>query len=554
MITKIKLEDVASFKQVTIFENLKKINYIYGANGTGKTTISRAMAQIDSFPLCRLDWEGHLPLTTMVYNRDFIESNFHQASGAPEGIFTLGQNQVEAEKKIAVHKNKMDELEVSIKNINVGLDKENNALKEEEKKFNDKCWDQKTKHEKYFIKAFSGLLNSKEAFKNRILAEVSSSAKLLDFDDLKQKAQQIFSENLEKITPIPKFDCTELIECERNALLSKIIVGSQNVDISAMILKLSNSDWVKQGVEYYNQNNKTCPFCQQATTESFHREIEEFFDESFMRETKAVNELANKYKNLSDILLDELRSVDRLQPKHLDHDSFRMASIALKESLNHNQNILVTKQKEPSQQLSLGTILELTGKIKELINQANNKIITHNKIVDNRQAEEKELRHEIWRYIAHELKTDISLYQNDKTKFETKITGLTNSLKEDKEREANMQKQIKELQKSITSIEPTKDAINQSLKLCGLTSFQLKISDDQSHYQICRDTDTSAAEGTYKTLSEGEKTFLTFLYFCERVKEVSSSSEITDNRVVVFDDPISSLDSDILHIVSCLIR
>lgn len=65
---------------------------------------------------------------------------------------------------------------------------------------------------------------------------------------------------------------------------------------------------------------------------------------------------------------------------------------------------------------------------------------------------------------------------------------------------------------------------------------------------------TTNGEDASRSLSEGEKTFVTFLYFYYLIKGAQTSSGITANRVVVFDDPISSLDSDILYIVSNLIK
>jgi wobble nucleotide-excising tRNase len=56
------------------------------------------------------------------------------------------------------------------------------------------------------------------------------------------------------------------------------------------------------------------------------------------------------------------------------------------------------------------------------------------------------------------------------------------------------------------------------------------------------------------TLSEGEKNFVTFLYFYYLLKGSDSEAGMTTDRVVVIDDPVSSLDSDILFIVSSLIK
>jgi wobble nucleotide-excising tRNase len=67
---------------------------------------------------------------------------------------------------------------------------------------------------------------------------------------------------------------------------------------------------------------------------------------------------------------------------------------------------------------------------------------------------------------------------------------------------------------------------------------------------LCR-ADGSDAQGT---LSEGERGFITFLYFFHLLKGSTSEAGLNTDRVVVFDDPASSLDSDILFIVSSLIK
>jgi len=108
--------------------------------------------------------------------------------------------------------------------------------------------------------------------------------------------------------------------------------------------------------------------------------------------------------------------------------------------------------------------------------------------------------------------------------------------------------EIKKLEKSTTSIQPTIDGINDLLKSFGFTGFSLAKSEQDRFYKIQRPDGTDAK----KTLSEGEKTFITFLYFYHLLNGSESETGMTTNRVVVFDDPVSSLDSDILFIVSSL--
>ncbi len=120
--------------------------------------------------------------------------------------------------------------------------------------------------------------------------------------------------------------------------------------------------------------------------------------------------------------------------------------------------------------------------------------------------------------------------------------------KQDSKREK--ENEIRRLEREITSIQPTIDAINGLLASFGFHGFSVAQAENKRSYKLLRSDGADAKE----TLSEGEKTFVTFLYFYHLLKGSSSESGITNDRVVVFDDPVSSLDSDILFIVSTLIR
>ena len=92
MIEEIEIKSIATYDGATPekLSDLKKVNFVYGSNGTGKTTIARVIANEAVHPCCTVKWRGGVPLETMVYNRDFIENNFNQ-SNELEGIFTLGE-------------------------------------------------------------------------------------------------------------------------------------------------------------------------------------------------------------------------------------------------------------------------------------------------------------------------------------------------------------------------------------------------------------------------------------------------------------------------------
>ena len=92
MIDKVKIRKVAIFNTDGIELNLKKINYIFGSNGTGKTTISEFLRNNNDqrFSSCEINWERDNNFDIFVYNKHFVEENL-TLHNELKGIFTLGK-------------------------------------------------------------------------------------------------------------------------------------------------------------------------------------------------------------------------------------------------------------------------------------------------------------------------------------------------------------------------------------------------------------------------------------------------------------------------------
>ena len=113
-----------------------------------------------------------------------------------------------------------------------------------------------------------------------------------------------------------------------------------------------------------------------------------------------------------------------------------------------------------------------------------------------------------------------------------------------------LKRQINEKESEVTSVVHTVNEINRILRLFGFKNFKLAESDQKGFYKIIRPNGEDAQE----TLSEGEYTFITFLYFYQLIKGSTEKTGIISDRIVVIDDPISSLDSNVLFIVSNLVK
>jgi wobble nucleotide-excising tRNase len=121
MIEAITISDVATYATTPEQLNgLSKFNFLFGSNGTGKTTVSRVIADETNFPTCSVAWKAGTKLQPLVYNSDFIERNFNQ-SAELKGVFTLGERQVDTLAKIAAAKGELDTLTTNIETLTQAL-------------------------------------------------------------------------------------------------------------------------------------------------------------------------------------------------------------------------------------------------------------------------------------------------------------------------------------------------------------------------------------------------------------------------------------------------
>ena len=89
MLEKISIQGPATFVDEVVLEDLREVNFIYGANGSGKTTISNILMNPSVSAGASLKWKGDVSTKSLVYNKTFRDQNF--ACGVIPGVFTLGK-------------------------------------------------------------------------------------------------------------------------------------------------------------------------------------------------------------------------------------------------------------------------------------------------------------------------------------------------------------------------------------------------------------------------------------------------------------------------------
>lgn len=558
MIETLEIDQVATYATRATMAGLKDLNFVFGTNGAGKTTIGRVVAHKSKpeHANCSIAWRDGIEMQPLVYNRDFVDANFN-LEGNLKGIFTLGEKDIANELAITAKKEEVDRYGKEIARLGSTLGDlaqktgKLQELAELEAECKDKCWAQKRKHDDTFADAFAGVRNDAARFKDRVLQQQqTNSAQSQTLEYLTERAATVFGEAPQRQAKVPTLEFARIVGLEADPILAKKVVGKEDVDIAEMIHRLGHSDWVKAGQVHFETSAPDCPFCQQPAPDGLAASLESYFDETFERDTQAIADLQAAYDRETKSLLSALDVVEQSTSTFLDKALFESEKSAVLAKLRANALILANKRKEPSAPQQLESLAEPLAAIFDLIGAANEKVAAHNRIVDGIGDEKAMLVAQVWRHILDDMKGDLEAYGRKKIGLGAAIESLKSQIKVAEEAKAKAERELRELEKSATTVQPTVDAINELLKSFGFKTFTLARAGDQSHYKLVRHDGKDAKH----SLSEGEKSFVTFLYFFHLIKGSDSESGAARDRVVVFDDPVSSMDSDVLFIVSSLIR
>lgn len=560
MIKTIKLKNCATYSSVgALIENCQKINFFYGPNGSGKSTISNFLREPTNaqYSDCEIVWENDTAIDVVVYNREFRSKNFKENIA---GVFTLGQATIEEiqalEKMKEQRVQKSEDYTARDNSLKKKIQEENNY----KSSFRDAVWDRILKpNETDFQEAFSGFRNNKERFRDEVIRRYQISHSSTETrDNLLTRAKTLFAEKPEKC-PIIAFNLDSMIkliaDIETATIWSKVIVGNKDIPIGRLIDMLDNADWVNQGRKHLREDG-VCPFCQKSTiTAEFREQLDAFFSGEYEQDVNLIKDFISQYNTyIGEVqrCINTLRtSLGSYPASGIDADKLDSITELLNGHFSKNNSEMIIKEKEPGRIISLTETSSIIESIQKLVTDGNIAIAQHNKMVDNYTTERSALVSDIWTFLMNENEVLISGYLSDINAFSKAKQGITNGINLCKKQLDELDEKIVEAGKNITSVQPTVDEINRSLRSYGFTNFKIVPSPTQlNSYQIQRMDGTLATN----TLSEGEETFISFLYFLQFAKGSVDVAKVSNRKVLVLDDPICSLDSTVLYIVSSMVK
>lgn len=519
----------------------RPVNFIFGKNGTGKSTISKLIRKqaIDK------DVRIYQGIKSVITN------------GKLNSV-TLGEDNVTAQKNIEIFEKKIVDFEASKADFE-------NQKQDWIKKIDSK----ETEITRQSNKIKNFYTNSARNIKNNDLHIASTSYNQPNF---KEEVKYAFH-----LSEAEKAECKEYLKIDEkvakkinlnvvnfaNILESTNSILEKKVEEERSVIRLNSNakiNFAQTGIAIH-ERGEHCSFCGNPISDEVFDELELFFSASKIKEFEI--ELANK--------IEEIREVkSQIETITISEEDFYIQFCDEVKSYK-NELEIITKE-----QVQFLTILEeaLDFKRSQLFSASSPKLLTlpksskviiqqYNNVVDRNNSEDifrlKEFSRDLLRFdlvYTYVEQFDLTTEIEQLSKLEEELSEVKTQSKKVRAQIGEIENQILETREKISiEIEKTKSekklATNINKKLELYVPFQLEhietnLGEHQGYYRIRNKFSQNSEYRDIDTLSEGEKNIIGFLYFVEKLNENLDSPL---DKIIIFDDPMDSNDDMMQYII-----
>lgn len=561
MIDRIELKKVNTFENLVEVTDLSKVNFFFGSNGSGKSTIAKLLynESLSSFEKnrkfehCKILGYNSQRDEILVFDEKYVERNFISNTEL-SGLFTLNEGNKEIDDKIEAKQKEIKKLDSYFEILASREKKIKKALNEKLDDLKNNCWWERNSFDTFYEIELDYSRSKDNHLKNvRDYFPLDSASKELTLENLSSRYKDLFEVKRKKIEvkiSTDLFKKLEEIENEIIPLMEEVITTNKDVDIADLIESLGIRKWVEEGRNYILEGKENiCPFCQSETfDDNLKQRFEEYFNKTYQEKIDKIKLLKETYSSTFNLLLENINEVSKVYNKdNKTTDLHKACSDLLADNikkferkLGHSNEII-----EFYDVYNFDSELEI---INDEIDENNEKIVDF-------QRNKEHLVEDIWNYLAKESENYITEYDKFEKRIIVLLTQLHSLVSQFQQSEKTIKEEIEELKLQTVSTDEAVKAINGILKSCGFDNFTIEekeSSNNISRYILKRQNSTETE--VFKTLSEGEKNFIAFLYFYQLVLGTNDKDSELKKRIVVIDDPVSSLDSQVLFVVSTLIH
>ncbi|KWF60727.1 AAA family ATPase [Burkholderia pseudomultivorans] len=531
-------------------------NLIYGWNYSGKTTLSRLFAQLETKTAnpdlsgCEFTLEttgdsiteknfSRCSLSVRVFNSDFVRANLHFHGGSFNPILLLGKESEEAQRKIdqlSKRIQRSDELQRKLDGKYEELKTRMALAKTDTAKF----IRQRLKVDPYTATHLGQDLVAIGALGSRLLPE----RELADAIELALTPDSKKPNTVEKLLASPSI---EALHAEAVAILAA------TPSFSNTIKHLEESPaverWVQSGLALHPSVGP-CEFCgnnlSQDRLEAFHAHFSKDLAEHKERVDGLLARVKAAFFGLSWPKAAELNApfretyaaaIEMLLPAI---DAFNQAIGKLTDDVQRKADD--SRKAMAAAPLTPG----LEKGIKDAVAAVNLVIERNNELASNfTKARGEALKRARYHYVQQ--------FKDDQAAIglEEQAARLAKRSDRLKTYAARLRPEISSLQAQISQAQQGREKINERLaSMLGSEAVQIQVVKDvagQDRFQLVRKTGTVA-----KNMSDGERTAVAFSYFLTKLQELKP--EEFGETIVYIDDPISSLDANHIFQVTASIR
>lgn len=554
----------------------KQLNVIYANNGSGKTTLTAIFKSLQTGnpniinDRKTIAFENEQEISILGDSRyDFKNNKWNEKLMNLEifDTFFINNNIFSGFEVSSGHKKKLHHFVIGEKGVQLAEDiKKNKETLTIERKKQAEVELEITKNIKEFIVKDYIKINSDEGLEKKIDSKCKEIELAKKQNDIKrtEKPKMIPVINL----PIDIKKCKTIISTSVENIDNDYIRKVQSHLTELKLRNIENAEgWIRGGYFSINHEDENCPFCSQKLTdvEDLINSYRQFFNEEYNKIKENCEKVLEKVKNYN-LQFELERTMSKLSKNKELFDFWRPfieieAAATLNNEFDTDLNELYNLALQDLQKKLANPHISLpTDKFDMLESEMisfNNYIeeinllidITNNKVDDLKSTErdleslEKELRELI--EIRNRNKEPILSYCNDYLRLEEEVKELNKKNKK-------MQKEL--IEYSGETFRKYGEKINEYLKEFS-TAFKIK---DIKSSIIGRSTEPSInyiltlndieisfedVEGKIqasKALSDGDRSTLALAFFLAKL----DIEENIEDKIIIFDDPLSSLDSN----------
>ncbi|MGE8517008.1 MAG: AAA family ATPase [Alcaligenes nematophilus] len=535
---------------ITLETATQKPVFFYGLNGAGKTAIGEvihghSLGDAD-FHACRVETTQGGPFRYLVYNHHFVQSVIGEAEGMP-GIFTMGELDTQTQRQIEEHERLLHDVRIAREAAQRDISRINGELATALNDAKESVWATYKAHDKgVFDNFLTGYGRGAQKFFDDLRKyEVPDDEVLDDLDNLAKRLGDISGDETLKGTH--HFSVDAFLVIEKDSIWRERVEVSGESRLASLVERLGNGDWVSKGRAFVHDDH--CPFCQQELPHGFLGDLAKLLDGDRQQKIDLIETHVLAYESSIQTLEE---SVNGALAEPLSQETDLQAKWdATHALLKANLATMRLKQATPAEPVEIALVDMLP--LQEALSALNTRIGAFNKRIQNKVAEHKAIRDEFWKNMWRDRVDVYRAYDARIAPLGLQLAAAKTADQEAGARETHHVGALTELRKKQEGVDASVASINDRLKGLGIDSFSIaRKPGEGSLYCLER---PAHGESSAQSLSEGEKTLISFLYFIELLKGSKEQGASVDigKTIVVIDDPISSLSHNFVYDIASMI-